>query len=103
MRAVKLMSILKELNIPVTNTEFPPNMKVNPPFIVFLRNNIPTFDADNVVYEYDFQYSIELYTCHKDEAMEEELLHKLDEHEINWSYVSDSRVQEGLYIMVVSI
>ena len=50
MRAVELMKILKKLNVPVTNTEFPANMKVKPPFIVFVRNNIDTFDADNVVY-----------------------------------------------------
>lgn len=103
MRAVELMNILKKLNIPVTNTEFPPNMKVKPPFAVFLRSSIDSFDADNVVYEHDYRYFIELYTENKDENMEEKLINLLNDNEILWSYVSDSRIEKGLYIMVLSI
>lgn len=103
MRAAKLMSILKEIGIPVTNTEFPPNMKAKPPFIVFVRNQIGTFDADNVVYEHNRYYYIELYTDCKSETMEDRLIAKLDEHKINWEYVMDSRTEEGLYMMVLSV
>lgn len=103
MQAVELMKILKKLRIPVTNTEFPANMKVKPPFVVFMRNNIDTFDADNVVYNHNRDYYIELYTCNKSEEMEDSLIDLLNEYEINWSYVSDTRVEEGLYMMVLSI
>ena len=103
MRAVELMEILKKLKIPVTNTEFPANMKVKPPFIVFVRNNIDTFDADNVVYIHNKDYFIELYTCNKSEEMEDRLIDLLNENEINWQYVSDTRIEEGLYMVVLSI
>lgn len=103
MRAVDLMNILKKLNIPVTNTEFPPNTKVKPPFVVFLRSNIDSFDADNVVYKHDYRYFIELYTENKDENMEDKLIRLLNDNKILWSYVSDSRIEKGLYIMVLSI
>lgn len=103
MRATELKAILEELGYPVTNTSFPPNFKQDPPFIVFLRNNINTFDADDVVYTYDFEYYIELYTCRRDEDMEEKLIGILDKHKINWSFVSDSRIQEGLYLTVFAI
>lgn len=103
MRAVELMDILKKLNIPVTNTEFPSNMKVKPPFVVFMRSNIDTFDADNVVYMHNKDYFIELYTCNKSEYMEDKLIDLLNEHEINWGYISDTRIEEGLYMVVLSI
>lgn len=103
MRAAKLMSILKEIGIPVTNTEFPANMKVKPPFIVFMRNSIDTFDADNIVYIHNRDYYIELYTACKSETMEDRLIDKLNEYQINWSYISDTRIEEGLYMMVLSI
>lgn len=103
MRAAKLMSILKEIGIPVTNTEFPSNTKVKPPFIVFFKSNIDTFDADNVVYVHNRDYYIELYTACKSETMEDKLIDKLNEHEINWDYVQDTRIEEGLYMMVLSI
>ena len=103
MRAVELMDILKKLNIPVTNTEFPSNMKVKPPFVVFMRSNIDTFDADNVVYMHNKDYFIELYTCNKSEDMEDRLIEVLNENEINWQYVSDTRIEEGLYMVVLSI
>ena len=103
MRAVELMEILKKLKIPVTNTEFPANMKVKPPFVVFMRSNIDTFDADNIVYMHNKDYFIELYTCNKIEEMEDKLIDLLNENEINWDYVSDTRIEEGLYMVVLSI
>ena len=103
MRAVELMDILKKLNSPVTNTEFPSNMKVKPPFVVFMRSNIDTFDADDVVYMHNKDYFIELYTCNKSEYMEDKLIDLLNEHEINWDYISDTRIEEGLYMVVLSI
>ena len=103
MRAVELMDILKKLNIPVTNTEFPSNMKVKPPFVVFMRSNIDTFDSYNVVYMHNKDYFIEIYTCYKSEYMEDKLIDLLNEHEINWDYISDTRIEEGLYMVVLSI
>ena len=78
-------------------------MKVKPPFVVFMRSNIDTFDADDVVYMHNKDYFIELYTCNKSEYMEDKLIDLLNEHEINWDYISDTRIEEGLYMVVLSI
>ena len=48
-------------------------------------------------------YFIELYTCNKSEEMEDRLIEVLNDHEINWDYVSDTRIEEGLYMVVLSI
>lgn len=103
MRATDVMNLLKELNIPVTNTNFPPNMKINPPFIVFLRSDLPRFLADNKVYDHYYKWNIELYTKDKSEYFEDKLIEIFEKHEIVWEFIADNRIQEDLYEVVFQI
>lgn len=103
MQATELVSILKELNVPVANTSFPPNKNINPPFLVFLRSDMPTFLADDFVYQYDNKYDIELYTEDKDEEIEDRLINILNNHKIVWKHIAEERIQDGLYEVVFGI
>lgn len=103
MQATELMNLLKEMQIPITNTNFPPNKKQNPPFIVFVRNDIDRFLADNYVYNHKNRYSIELYTESKNTDLEDKLIDIFNKNEIVWTYVADARIQDGLYEVVFNI
>ena len=103
MEATKLMEILEEMDLPVTNTNFPPNKKIKPPFIVFVRNEVPRFLADNKVYKHYDKYNVELYTECKNQELENKLINIFDKHEIVWEYLADERIQEGLNLVIFRI
>ena len=98
MQATELMNLLQEMNIPVTNTDFPPNFKEDPPFLVFTRSDISRFKADNYVYRHENRYRIELYTNSKSEELEDKLIEILNKNNVVWTYVNDVRIQDGLYL-----
>lgn len=104
MEAIKLFQILSEMGMPVTNTAFPPTEEnIYPPYIIFKREEIDSFPADDKVYHYEEGYEIQLYTAEKDSAKEKELINLLTDHGIVWEYVNDTRIQDGLYYFVLSV
>lgn len=103
MEADRLFGILKQLNIPVTNTAFPPNMVVYAPFIIFIRSEIDTFKADNSVYFDNDRYRIELYMTEKSTSLENQLKEILTGNDLIWNFLYDEITDEGLYITAFEV
>lgn len=103
MEADRLFNILKKLDIPVTNTAFPPNKVVYAPFCIFVRSDIENFNADNVNYFNQEKYRIELYSIERRIDLENELTKLLENEEITWSFLYDEMTPEGLYITAIEV
>lgn len=87
MDKINPVKLLKPLDLPV-------GYFVNPepgvvPFIVYYGAGSNNFKADNIVYDKEAHWNIELYVREKNVALEERLEDLLDEAEIVWEKGSD--------------
>lgn len=95
MDKINPVTLLKPLNIPVGYFVNPKPGKV--PFIVYYGAGSRNFKADDIVYDKEAHWNIELYVRKKDVVLEEKLEDLLDEAEIVWEkgqdvYIDGERV-----------
>ncbi len=87
MDKINPVKLLKPLNVPVGYFVNPKPGAV--PFIVYYGAGSRNFKADNVVYDKEANWNIELYVRKKDVALEERLEELLDKAEIAWEKGQD--------------
>lgn len=103
MQQSKIFEVLKKTGLPVTYKEWPIGEAPQLPYIVFTRRNFDNFVADNVVYESDGEFDIELCTEGKDTAQEDKLIRVFAEEGIIWDWTGEARTDEGIYIVSFDI
>lgn len=87
MDKINPVTLLKPLNIPVGYFVNPKPGKV--PFIVYYGAGSRNFKADDIVYDKEAHWNLELYVDKKDVTLEERLEKLLDDAEIVWEKGSD--------------
>lgn len=87
MDKINPVKLLKPLNLPVGYFVNPEPGTV--PFIVYYGVGSNNFKADNIVYDKESHWNIELYVRKKDVVLEEKLEDLLDDAEIVWGKGSD--------------
>lgn len=103
MEQSKLFSILREAGCPVTYREFPPGEAPSLPYIVFYQSEVVSFLADNHVYRFDREYTIEICSEAKNVELENRIFDTLDKYEIVWAYAGETRTDEGIYVSYIEI
>lgn len=103
MEQSKLFTVLKETGLPVTYREWPVNKAPSLPYILFIQDDIATFESDNSVYHHDKGFSIEIYSDKKNPALEDGVIDVLNRNEIIWSYGGETRTDEGIYIAYLEV
>lgn len=78
----ELLSILKQVGIPVAYDHFPDNKKMKPPFMAYREKSSDNFMADNKVYLFFYGFEIELVTEKKDIELENKISNLLTENDI---------------------
>ncbi len=80
---------------------FPVGAAPEPPFICFMETETENFVADSVVYKKIQDVDIELYTDHKDTAIEEAIEAMLNDNQLVWDksefYVQSENLIEITY------
>ncbi len=76
----KLLSIIKEMDIPFAYDHFAEGESPNPPFLCYLLPSSDHFGADGKVYYKINEVHLELYTDCKDLSVERKVEAVLDKH-----------------------
>ena len=99
----ELYAVLTKCGIPAAYGAFgnsPP-----PPYIIFERYGSESICADNRTIRLYDEYRVELYTDKRNEELEEKLEELFDnaeiEYEISESYVSDERLFQTVYEIII--
>lgn len=82
MKHKELLSLLKQIEIPVAYDHFPNNKKMEPPFMTYREQSPDNFKADNKNYASFFNYQIELVTVKKDTELENKISDLLTTNDI---------------------
>lgn len=97
----KLLTMLKEMNIPFAYDHFAEGESPSPPFICYLLPGTDNFSADGRVYLKVNQINIELYTDYKDLSVESKVETVLDSHGIFYDrsevWIESEKLYEVLY------
>lgn len=97
----KLLTMLKEMNIPFAYDHFAEGESPSPPFICYLLPGTDNFSADGRVYLKVNQINIELYTDYKDLSVESKVETVLDSHGIFYDrsevWIESKKLYEVLY------
>ena len=101
----QILSMLKEMKLPVAYDHFAEGESPAPPFVVFLFPSSDTFAADGRVYQRIDVLHIELYTDRKQPKLETKVETVLDRHGIFYEksevWIEKERLYEVLYSMQV--
>ena len=98
----KLVSIMKEINLPFAYDHFAEGEAVDPPFICYLLPGSDNFSADGRVYHKISEVHIELYTDKKDLSVERKVEAVLDHHGIFYEKSEVWIESEKLYEVLLS-
>lgn len=98
----KLVSIMKEINLPFAYDHFAEGEAVDPPFICYLLPGSDNFSADGRVYHKISEVHIELYTDKKDLSVERKVEAVLDQHGIFYEKSEVWIESEKLYEVLLS-
>ena len=98
----KLVSIMKEINLPFAYDHFAEGEAVDPPFICYLLPGSDNFSADGRVYHKISEVHIELYTDKKDLSVERKVEAVLDQHGIFYDKTETWIESEKLYEVLLS-
>ena len=97
----KLVSIMKEINLPFAYDHFAEGEAVDPPFICYLLPGSDNFSADGRVYHKISEVHIELYTDKKDLSVERKVEAVLDQHGIFYEksevWIESEKLYEVLF------
>ena len=97
----KLLALLEGLGIPFAYDHFSEGEGPDPPFLCYLLPGSDNFAADGRVYYRISEVRLELYTDHKDFAMERKLEDALDAcgifYEKSETWIESERLYEVLY------
>lgn len=99
----KLISILKEINIPYAYNHFAQGEVVKPPFICFLMPSSNNFAADGIAYFKKDEVNIELYTDKKSKKLEKQVETVLDKHGLFYDKSEVWIKEENLYEVLYSL
>ena len=98
----KLVSIMKEINLPFAYDHFAEGEAVDPPFICYLLPGSDNISADGRVYHKISEVHIELYTDKKDLSVERKVEAVLDQHGIFYEKSEVWIESEKLYEVLLS-
>lgn len=97
----KLVSIMKEINIPFAYDHFAEGEAVDPPFICYMLPGSDNFSADGRVYYKISEVHIELYTDKKDLSVERNIEAVLDQHGVFYEksevWIESEKLYEVLF------
>ena len=103
----KLVSIMKEINLPFAYDHFAEGEAVDPPFICYLLPGSDNFSADGRVYHKISEVHIELYTDKKDLSVERKVEAVLDQHGIFYEksevWIESEKLYEVLYTFEMEV